>query len=58
MLKDINPFIRENHRTNFYVACVDVHGNMKIRSKDTRNGWEVVSFANEKDFNNLLATSF
>ena len=42
----------------FSLHYADVHGNFKIDLKDARNGWEVVRFNNEKDFNNLFAKSF
>ena len=58
LLKDANTFITDNPGTNFYFAYAGVHGNLKIRLKDARNGRDVVSFANEKDFNNLFAKSF
>ena len=58
LLKDANTLITDNPWTNFFFAYPDVHGNLKIRLKDARNGQEVVRFANEKDFNNLFAKSF
>ena len=58
LLKDANTFITDNPGTNFLFAHADVHGNLKIRLKDARNGREVVRFVNEKDFNNLFARSF
>ena len=53
LLKDANIY----NRQPFLFAYADVHGNLKIRLKDARNGQEVVRFANEKDFNNLFAKS-
>ena len=58
LLKDANTLITDSPGTNFLFAYADVHRNLKIRLKDARNGWEVVRFANVKDFNNLFAKSF
>ena len=58
LLKDANTLITDNPWTNFLFAYADVHGNLKIRLKDVRNGREVVRFANEKDLSNLFAKSF
>ena len=58
LLKDANTLITDNPGTNFLFAYADVHGNLKIRLKDARNGREVVRFTNEKDFKNLFAKSF
>ena len=58
LLKDTNTLITDNPGTNFLFAYTDVHGNVKIRLKDARNGQEVARFNNEKDFDNLFAKSF
>ena len=43
---------------NFLFPFADVHGNLKNRLKNARNGCEVVRFDNQKDFNQLFAKSF
>ena len=48
----------ENPGTNFLFTHTDVHGNLKIRLKNARNGRGVVRFDNEKYFNQLFAKSF
>ena len=58
LLKNINTLVTDNPGTNFLFRYADVHGNLKIRLKDARNGREVVRFDNEKDFNQLFAKSF
>ena len=58
LLKDANTLLKGNLGTNFLFAYANVHRNLKIHLKDAWNGWEVVRFANEKDFNNLFAKSF
>ena len=58
LLKDANTLTTGNPGTNFLSAYADVHGNLKIRLKDARNGREVVRFVDEKAFNNLFARSF
>ena len=58
LLKNTNTLITDNPGTNFLFTYADVHGNLKIRLKDARNGREVVRFDNEKDFNQLFAKSF
>ena len=58
LLKDANTLIADNNGTNFLFAYADIHTNLKICLKDARNGWEVVRFANEKDFNNLFPKCF
>ena len=58
LLKDAITLITNNTGTNFLFAYADVHANLKIRLKDARNGQEVVTFNNEKDFNNLFAKRF
>ena len=58
LLKDGNTLITDNSGTKFLFAYADVHKSLKICLKDARNGWEVVRFPNEKDFNNLFAKSF
>ena len=47
--KDTSTLTTGNPGTNFYFAYADVHGNLKIRLKDAKNGREVVRFAKEKD---------
>ena len=58
LLKNTNTLITDNPGTNFLFTYADVHGNLKIRLKNARNGREVVRFDNEKDFNQLFAKSF
>ena len=58
LIKDANTLITGNPGTKFLFTYADVHGNLKSRLKDARNGREVVRFANGKDFNNLFAKSF
>ena len=48
----------DNPGINFLFTYANIHGNLKIRLKDTRNGREVVRFANEKDFSKSFAKSF
>ena len=42
LLNGANTLITDNPGTKFLFASADVHGNMKIRLKDTRNEREVV----------------
>ena len=58
LLKNTNTLITDNPGTNFLFTYANVHGNLKIRLKDARNGHEVVRFDGEKDFNLLFAKSF
>ena len=58
LLNYTNTLITDNPGTNFLFAYADVHGNLKIRLKNSRNRCEVVRFDNEKDFNQLFGKSF
>ena len=43
LMKDLSNLIMDNPGTNFHFTYANVHENLKIRLKDARNGWEVVS---------------